>query len=281
MLHPAKAGLTAAVVLTGAVLSRAETARDTAFSGWIEPRFGIEMIALPPGEFDMGSPPDEPGRETQERLHRVRLTRGFSLARYEVTQVLWTSIMKTNPSHFLGCGPRCPVERVSFRDVTIFLEQLNQQVATPGFRLPSEAEWEYACRAGGGAAFGTSGTLTTDAANYNGEYPLPGGRKGVVRKTPVPVGSFRANAWGFSDMHGNVWEWTADWYCDYPSRTVTDPLGRCESGVRVIRGGSWHFDAASARCALRYTHRPQDSGFSLGFRLAHTRAPDGPEGARR
>jgi formylglycine-generating enzyme required for sulfatase activity len=267
MLHRAKAGLTACAFVALAGWTDGETVEQ-----WTEPKLGIELIAIPPGEFDMGSPPGEPMREEQERQHRVRLTKGFSLARHEVTQELWARVMGSNPSHSKGC-PRCPVERVSFQEISGFLTRLNAQAADPRFRLPTEAEWEYACRAGGTAAFGARATLDPAAANYNSEYPMPGGGKAAARGRTVAVGSFPPNRWGLFDMHGNVWEWTSDWHCPYPAGAVSDPTGQCASEHRVIRGGSWYFDAASARCALRYTHRPQDSGFSLGFRLAHDRAP--------
>jgi formylglycine-generating enzyme required for sulfatase activity len=275
MLRRAKAGLSACVLAALAGWSHASLAPEAApdpIERWTEPRLGIELVAIPPGEFDMGSPLGEPMREAQERQHRVRLTKGFSLARHEVTQELWARIMGSNPSHFKEC-PRCPAERVSFLEVSVFLARVNAQAADARFRLPTEAEWEYACRAGGTAAFGGRATIDPDAANYNSEYPMPGGRKAAARGRTVAVGSFPPNAWSLFDMHGNVWEWTSDWHCAYPAGPVSDPAGECVSQYRVIRGGSWHFDAASARCALRYTHRPQDSGFSLGFRLAHDRAP--------
>jgi formylglycine-generating enzyme required for sulfatase activity len=177
--------------------------------------------------------------------------------------------MGTNPSQFASCGPECPVERVTFFDVQSFIERLNARSTWPGFRLPTEAEWEYACRAGGSAAFGGDVTsLSASEANVDGRYPYAGAAPGGYRGSTAPVGSFAPNRWGLFDMSGNVWEWTADRHCPYPAR-ATDPIGTCESAYRVIRGGSWHFGADSARCGLRYTHRPQDRGFSLGVRLAH------------
>jgi formylglycine-generating enzyme len=273
MLHRAKAGLSACVLLALAGWNngcRAPAAAGDRIEQWTEPRLGIELVAIPPGEFDMGSPHDEPMREEQERQHRVRLTKGLSLARQEVNQELWARVRGRNPSHFRDC-PLCPVERVSYLQVSVFLTRVNERAADPRFRLPTEAEWEYACRAGGTAAFGARSTIDADDANYNSEYPMPGGRKATTRGRTVAVGSFPPNAWGLFDMHGNVWEWTSDWHCPYSAGSVSDPAGGCASERRVIRGGSWYFDAASARCALRYTHRPQDPGFSLGLRLAHDR----------
>jgi formylglycine-generating enzyme required for sulfatase activity len=140
------------------------------------------------------------------------------------------------------------------------------------YRLPTEAEWEYACRAGTTGPFSTGETLTTEQANYNGQFPYTGAA-GEFRQRPTPVGSFPSNRWGLSDMHGNVWEWTADWYGAYAETASAniDPRGPQSGEKRVIRGGSWYFDANSARCALRYTHAPQDRGFSLGFRVAADR----------
>jgi len=220
-----------------------------------DPTSGMTFALIPAGSFEMGTPAAEPGREAQERLHTVTLSRPFYLAIHEVTQLQWSRIMRTSPSHFQGC-PSCPVERVTFLDVQEFLRRLNEESRWPGYRLPTEAEWEYACRAGGGEAFGASATLTTSAAN------IDGGRT-------TRVGSFPANAFNLFDMSGNVWEWTADDHCPYPETAATDPQGRCPSGLKVIRGGSWRFGADSARCGLRYTHRPVDRGFSVGVRIAH------------
>jgi formylglycine-generating enzyme required for sulfatase activity len=234
-----------------------------------DPLTGMPFVLIQAGEFDMGTPVNEPQRESQEQLHRVRLTESFYLGAHEVTQREWTDVMGTNPSQFTSCGPTCPVERVTFFDVQDFIERLNARSPWPGFRLPTEAEWEYACRAGGAGAFGGDvTTLTAAEANIDGRYPYAGMPPGAYRASTTPVETFAANRWGLFDMAGNVWEWTADRHCPYPAH-ATDPIGSCESPYRVIRGGSWYFGADSARCGLRYTHRPQDRGFSLGVRLAH------------
>ena len=211
--------------------------------------------------------PGEAEREPQEVLHSVRLTKPFYMARYEVTQAQWERVMGSNPSEFQDCGPNCPVERINFYDVEAFIRRLND-ASDPGFRLPTEAEWEYACRAGSSEAFGRSASLSSRDANINGNYPY-NAPQGTFRQSTTPVGRFPANAWGLFDMSGNVWEWVQDWHCPYPDALATDPVGECRSEYRVIRGGSWAFDAASARCGLRYTHRPQDRGYSLGVRLVH------------
>ena len=233
---------------------------------FIEPSTGMVFVAIPPGTFLMGSPPSEAGRNQDERQREVVLSRRFYLGAREVTQTEWTIVMGDNPSHFPGCS-RCPIERVNFFDVDRFLSRLNARSTSMHFRLPTEAEWEYACRAGTTTPFNTGRHLSTDQANYNGHYPYPGDEPGRFRDATAPVGSYPPNAWGLYDMHGNVWEWTNDWYGPYVEGETVDPPGPALGLKRVIRGGSWYFDANSARCALRYTHAPGDSGFSLGFRV--------------
>jgi formylglycine-generating enzyme required for sulfatase activity len=241
---------------------------------------GMTLIELPAGRYTMGSGSSEIGRNADETLHDVEITQPFFLGRYEVTQGEWRAVMGTSPSQFTACGPRCPVENVTFADVQQFLAKLNANPsATLQYRLPTEAEWEYACRAGTTGPFATGENLTTDQANYNGRFPYPtsspgpAGPAGEFRQRPTPVGSFPPNRWGLADMHGNVWEWTADRYGAYAEDASAniDPHGPASGEKRVIRGGSWYFDANSARCALRYTHAPEDRGFSLGFRLAADR----------
>ncbi|HMD35380.1 MAG TPA: formylglycine-generating enzyme family protein [Vicinamibacterales bacterium] len=222
---------------------------------------GMTMIEVPAGRFTMGSAASEAQRQPDETIHDVEITHAFYLGRYEVTQAEWRKVMGTAPSHFVDCGPRCPVESVTFLDVEQFIAKLNANpAATVRYRLPSEAEWEYACRAGTTGAFSTGETLSTANANFKS-------------KSPSGVGTYPLNPWGFADMHGNVWEWTSDWYASYDDRATAniDPHGSASGDRRVIRGGSWYFDSDSARCALRYTHAPKDKGFSLGFRLAADR----------
>jgi formylglycine-generating enzyme required for sulfatase activity len=154
------------------------------------------------------------------------------------------------------------VESVNFDGVLEFLRRLNAGQTSRTYRLPTEAEWEYACRAGTTTAFSTGATLSKAAANV---------REKVEGTGTTRVGAFPSNAWGLFDMHGNVWEWTADDFCPYPVGLAINPHPRCEGGLKVIRGGSWYFGADSARCALRYTHPPKGLGFSLGFRVAADR----------
>ncbi len=230
-----------------------------------EPVAGIELVRIPAGEFWMGSPGGEAGREPGEKRHRVRITRAFDLGRAEVTQDQWSAVMGTRPSRFRGCGT-CPVEEVNWHEVRRFLRLLSERSGAV-FRLPTEAEWEYACRAGTATPFSTGENLTTAQANYDGRYPYAGAPPGLFRGRTTPAGSFPPNPWGLLDMHGNVWEWCEDDVCPYPEGPAVDPVGACGSPRKVIRGGSWYFDANSARSALRYTHRPEDRGFSLGFRV--------------
>jgi sulfatase modifying factor 1 len=233
---------------------------------WTEPETGMEFLRIEPGSFEMGTPFAEPLREPQEVRHRVTLTRPFYLGRFEATQAQWQVVLDENPSQFQDCGPECPVENVSYTEIEKFIVALEERTGET-FRLPTEAEWEYACRAGESSIFGIGDRIASDIANFDGSEPYPGAVPGPYLERPTPVGSFPANAWGLHDMNGNLWEWTEDDHCPYPDEPTIDPLARCDAELRVIRGGSWYFGPDSARCGLRYTHRPVDDGPSLGFRL--------------
>ena len=227
-----------------------------------DPVSGMRLVLIPSDSFEMGSPTTEPMREAQELFHVVRLSRPFYLGETEVTQEQWERVLGAGqrPSQATTCGPRCPVENVSFEEVREFLRRRNAKTSGRPFRLPTEAEWEYACRAGTTTPFATGTNLSAEEANIHGGHPYAGGGPGLYRGGPKPVGSFAPNAWGLLDMHGNVWEWCHDWHCPYAESPETDPVGQCASNLRVIRGGSWAFGADSARCALRYTHAPRDRG---------------------
>jgi len=224
-----------------------------------------------PGNFLMGSPENEVEREalgTDETLHPVTLTRGFWLADTACTQALWRAVMNDNPSRFTG-DPGLPVENVSWRDVQQFIERLNALFPDLQAKLPSEAQWEYACRAGTQTPFAFGNNITPELVNYDGNYPYAGGGKGLYRGKTVPVKSLPSNPWGLYEMHGNVWEWCADWYGDYPREAVTDPKGPGQGNGRVVRGGSWGINAWSTRSAYRdWGGPPDDRDAKLGFRLA-------------
>jgi len=232
---------------------------------YIEPGTGMVLIAIRPGPFMMGSLESEPGRNDDEALHRVTISRLFYIGQHEVTQAEWMKVIGSNPSRFSDCE-RCPVEQVDFYQVNNFLSRLNAGTTAMRFRLPTEAEWEYACRAGTSTPYNTGARLGTSQANIDSRYTVDVEGGAAYDKT-LPVGKFPPNAWGLYDMHGNVWEWTNDRYGPYNPRLDTDPRGAEIGGKRVIRGGSWRLDARSARCGLRYAKAPQDSDFSLGFRV--------------
>ena len=234
-------------------------------TGWAKEvaheKTGMELVFIPAGEFQMGSPAEEKDRSDHEGpIHRVRITRPFYMGKHEVTQGEWQKVMGENPSHFKG--EHLPVESVFWDDCQGFLGQ-----AGDGLRLPTEAEWEYACRAGTKTAFSTGETISTAEANYDGSTIYGNGRKGECRQKPVSVGSFEANGWGLHDMHGNVWEWCSDWYgSDYYGKSENvDPTGPTTGRTRVIRGGSYADAPKYCRSAYRLKDNPdyRDSYFGL------------------
>jgi formylglycine-generating enzyme required for sulfatase activity/serine/threonine protein kinase len=216
---------------------------------------GVEMkfAWCPPGTFLMGSPAGEVERSDDELQHRVTLTKGFWLGIHQVTQAQWQAVMGDNPSHFKGVD--LPVDNVSWEDCQKFVEKAVKKIGKM-FRVPTEAEWEYACRAGTTTPFAFGQTISTDQANYDGNYTYADGRKGVYRKKTTPVGTFPANPWGLHDMHGNVWEWCADWYGPYHKEDLTDPKGIKSGDARVLRGGSWNFYPRRCRSACRTRRAP-------------------------
>ena len=222
----------------------------------------FRMRWIEPGTFVMGSPNGEEGRDSDEGpRHKVTLRQGFWMADSECTQAVYEAVMGTNPSDFKGADR--PVEQVSWNEVQAFLTKLNALVPGPDFRLPTEAEWEYAARAGTTKA--RYGALDAIAWRVGGEtHP-------VKRKQP--------NAWGLYDMLGNIWEWCADWYGSYDSGHAYDPIGPTEGTYRVLRGGGWFSPARSVRAAFRDRVDPSSRHSSFGFRLSRGQAaPGGPEG---
>ncbi len=227
---------------------------------------GMKLTYIPAGEFMMGSPSNEANRMSDETQHRVRISQPFLMQTTEVTQSQWQSVMGNNPSVFKG-DSNLPVEKVSWSDAVAFCEKLSQRDGRT-YRLPTEAQWEYACRAGTTTPFSFGHTLSTNQANYNGNFVYGSGVKGTYRGKTVAVGSFPANAWGLYDMHGNVWEWCSDWYGDYPSGNVTDPTGASDGSARVCRGGSWDINPGFCRSAVRLWINPPSSSYIIGFRVS-------------
>jgi formylglycine-generating enzyme required for sulfatase activity len=230
----------------------------------------MKFVLIPAGSYMMGSPASEPERDDDERRHRVSISKAFYMQTTEVTQKQWREVMGGNPSQFKNCGDDCPVEMVSWYDVQSFIRNLNEREGTDKYRLPTEAEWEYACRAGTNTPFFFGECLSTNEANYDGNYPMPGCPEGIYRKKPIPVCNFPANAWGLYDMHGNEFEWCQDWYGPYPLDGVTDPTGPSSGEKRVLRGGSWDGLVGHTRCANRHGYYPDRRNNSYGFRVAMT-----------
>jgi formylglycine-generating enzyme required for sulfatase activity len=233
---------------------------------------------IEPGEFQMGSPESEPERASREGpRHRVRLTRGFWLADTACSQALWQAVMGDNPSGFQG-DPALPVEQVSWRDVQEFLRKLETLLPRCEATLPTEAEWEYACRAGSDTPFSFGAQITPERVNYDGNHPYAGGAEGRVRGRTVPVKSLPANDWGLYEMHGNVWEWCADGLREYSDEAVEAPRGpgTDDDSHRIVRGGSWNGFARRARSACRITWHSGYRSDRQGFRLSLRSIESGP-----
>ena len=234
----------------------------------------MEMIYCPPGEFMMGSPTSEGGRNESETLHRVQLTRAFWLGKYAVTQKQWMSVMRSNPSKWKG--DNLPVECVTWEDSQEFIGKVNAHLKC-GARLPTEAEWEYACRAGTSTAYSWGDALNGDKANCDGEFfPYGTDENGVYLERTVEVDKYASNAWGFYCMHGNVCERCSDWYDrDYYKRSpANDPQGPSSGPWHVLRGGCWFNAANRCRSASRAVYKDfaldvSNTGF-VGFRLCCT-----------
>ncbi|WP_273702961.1 formylglycine-generating enzyme family protein, partial [Candidatus Accumulibacter vicinus] len=251
---------------------------DDAYGLWIDVDLAgvVQRFRwIEPGEFMMGSPADEVQRFDDEGpRHRVRLTKGFWLADTACTQALWRAVMGgENPGRFQE-DVRNPVENVSWDDVSDtngFLQRVGARLPGVVAELPTEAEWEYACRAGSETPFSFGATISTQQANYDGNSLYAGGEKGEYRKKTMPVKSFAPNGWGLYEMHGNVWEWCADGMRTYDGNDQEDPRGPEGSAPRVVRGGSWDGEARWRRSAYRSVrHRDLRDVFliALGFRFA-------------
>jgi formylglycine-generating enzyme required for sulfatase activity len=240
------------------------------------------MAYIKGGTFTMGSPGTEAESDFDEVLHQVTVS-SFFLGKYEVTQDEYQKIMNTDPSNFKG--KELPVESISWYDAILFCNKLSQNHGlTPvyevkgtgvmwdrnadGYRLPTEAEWEYACRAGTSTPYNTGINITTEQANYDGTYPYNNNAQGAFHEKTMPVGSYPANAWGLYDMHGNVFEWCWDWYANYVRGEQTDPTGPVSGTFRIIRGGSWVNGGSTLRSSCRGIFISGDGNERIGFRLA-------------
>lgn len=224
----------------------------------------IDLAEIPAGNFIMGSPVGEEGRKSNEIQHKVSLN-AFKLSKFEVTFEQYDLFceaagMEKPADEGWGRGKR-PVIHVSWEDAKAFATWLE-------CRLPTEAEWEYACRAGSTTPFSTGNNLTTAQANFDGNYPYGNSPKGEFRASTLPVGSFAPNAWGLYDMHGNVWEWCHDWYDESSSADQKNPKGPDSGTFRVFRGGGWRNYAQLCRSAFRYRYFPDYRHYNIGFRLA-------------
>ena len=233
--------------------------------------FGMKFIRVPAGTFMMGSPDTEIGRDSNEILHEVTLTRDYYLQATEVTQQQWLDVMGTQPSYFKNCGMDCPVENIRHTDAMAFINKLNKTEHTTHYRLPTEAEWEYAARAGSTSAFFNGPMIQVEDNNQSPYLDSVGWYYHNARHAPHRVALKAPNAWGFYDMHGNVWEWCSDWQRPYPFHAEVDPIGAEFSKSRIRRGGSWAHYPSYCRSAYRSWYDPEDRSPELGFRVAITR----------
>jgi formylglycine-generating enzyme required for sulfatase activity len=234
----------------------------------------LEMVAVPGGRFQMGSPSGESGRIDSETQHWVRVS-DFWIGRYEVTQGQWKAVMGNLPPNMVGLGSEfigdyLPLVRVSWEEAQEFIRKLNARLSKANYRLPREAEWEFAARAGKTTPFGFGETITPELENYWWGDPYGNAPKKADPGHPVKVGSYAPNPLGLFDMHGNVWEWCEDRYGPYPSAEATDPAGPGSGSLRVFRGGSWAVYAVGCRSANRGGSSPRYSGNDHGFRLLRT-----------
>ena len=252
---------------------------------------GMKFVSIAPGEFTMGSPDSEKGRFPNEVQHKVKLTRGFTMGVTPVTQGQWRSVMGTTVAQqrdkgdpkaiLVGEGDALPMYYVSWDDAVEFCKRLGQTERRK-YRLPTEAEWEYACRAGTQSAYGGSGSLDEmgwygdnsgdqriDSVDMWNKDPANYFQRLVTQYNcrPHPVGGKRPNAWGLYDMHGNVWQWCSDYYGNYPAGPTTDPTGPQQGTSRVLRGGAWDIRPAFGRAAFRHKHAPDSRNVFIGFRL--------------
>jgi formylglycine-generating enzyme required for sulfatase activity len=235
---------------------------------------GDDLVLIRGGNFQMGCTSEQQDCSSDEKpVHSVTIS-DFYIGKYEVTQKLWQEIMGASPSYFKDCD-QCPVEQVSWDDVQSFLQKLNAKYPGRNYRLPTEAEWEYAAREGGKAVLFGNGKNIINPSEINFDasaaYKKPYSIAGTYRQKTVPVGSLNSpNALGLHDMSGNVWEWCSDWKETYPSAAQNNPQGPSSGSYRVVRGGSWSYSPQNCRVASRFYYAPGNRNSGLGFRLART-----------
>jgi formylglycine-generating enzyme required for sulfatase activity len=249
---------------------------------------GMKLALVPAGTFLMGSPTEEVGRRDNEGpVHTVVLSRPFYLGLFPVTQAQFEAVMQNNPSRFRGAaggGPDHPVESVSWEDAVAFCVRLSalpaEQQARRLYRLPTEAEWEYACRSGTTTAYSFGSSMSGSQASFDAQYPYGEGERGLSAPRTSRVGTFAANLFGLYDMHGNVWEWCSDWFDAgyYRQAPRQDPQGPAEGIYRVLRGGSWRNQGATCRAAYRNALSPNQRQPIIGFRVAMTLTGAQPRG---
>ena len=245
----------------------------------------MKFVLIPAGTFVMGSPPDEAGRGADEGpQHEVTIARPFYLAIYPVTQAHYQRVTRGNPSHFCRSGrgkelckdldpQTLPVERVTWGNAVVFCRKLSEwpeeQRHGRKYRLPTEAEWEYACRGDSLQPFHLGLSLSSSLANFDGNYPYGGAPRGPFLKRTSPAGSYPPSPLGLYDLHGNVWEWCADWYGEhyYSESPAEDPPGPATGDRRVVRGGCWSSPGNNCRTAYRGKLEPGDHLYRVGFRV--------------
>ena len=256
---------TVTVNSTGQIANRSQ-GQARVFTENIGNGITLDMVAIPGGSFVMGSPSTEAGRRNDEGPQRTVNISPFFMGKYEVTQEQWEAVMGNNPS--LRKGAKRPVESVNWNEAVEFCRKLSQKTGKT-YRLPSEAEWEYACRAGTTTPFHFGETITPDLVNYDGRYPYGSAPKGLYRYEQTDVGSFPPNAFGLYDMHGNVYEWCSDkWHDNYSGAPTDGSSWETGDGYRVMRGGDWNDNAVDCRGAVRHRYWAGAHGWDRGFRVA-------------